>query len=1119
MTAKRPPGRPKRAALLVALAYVVVAGLYIWLSDRLVSVVVRGDVARLSGLQTLKGWGFVAVTAVALYVLVSRRAVAVWRSAEAEASRQLQEAHRQALFEHGPDAAMVLEGMRFTAANRAAGTLFRCAPDELVGRAPWEISPALQPGGRRSDELAAERLAAVREGEVERFAWRHRRDDGAEFDAEISLTGLPGSPPRTLAWVRDVSAEIGARDQLADANERLRLLVEGTRHFFFYLQDRDAKIVYVSPTVRAITGREPEQWIGRCDWFPTGNPINVAAREATREHLAGRFDGKPVIVEVSHIESRPVLLEVYEYGWYREGQLVGLQGIAHDVTERVRAEEAVRVSEARYRTLAEAAHDSIFILAAGGEIRYLNAFAASQLGETPERLIGRRVEDALPSGFAAALGRMVDAVFASGDPAGEELLLDRGGTKAWLDTWLVPIRGPGGGIEAALGIARDVTERQRGAQVQAALYEIATATATHSLDDLFPAIHTIVGELMPARNFYIALHDPSTDLLSFPYEVDEYDEPSPPHPLGRGLTEYVLRTGQPLLASPEVFDDLVGRGDVEPVGAPSIDWLGVPLKGQERCIGVLAVQTYTEGVRYGEEDLVILTFVSSQVAMAIERKRAEEALRDSEERYRALVELSPDGIAVHVGGLLVFANTRGARLLGYASAEEVLGRPILDFVHPDSRPFAAERAARAQSEGEGQPPRPEKFLRRDGSVVDVEVASIPFSYQGRPAVQVVFRDIGERIRMEEHLRQRQRLEAIGRLAGGVAHDFNNILQALLGTAQVLRSAGGDGERVRALAGELETHIRRGASLTRQLLLFSRQEVTRSERLDLNSLVAEVGELLRRLAPETVRIEIEAAPDSPCVEADRGQLEQVLVNLVVNAVDAMPDGGPLTVRTGKDGGWAWFEVEDTGHGMSHELQERIFEPFFTTKAIGKGTGLGLAVVHGIVSRHQGRVDVHSVEGTGSTFRVSFPAQAPGSVATPAAAGPPAAPERSAGDRILLVEDEPAARHSLEEMLALMGYDVLAASSAEEALARAAEEDFDILLTDLLLPGLSGARLQDILCAARPSLRVVVMSGYAEDEAIRQGLRDRRVGFLQKPFDMATLARELQASAPAGEDSES
>ncbi len=1106
-----PPLRVKRTAAAVAGAYFGVATIYIWLSDRLLAAAMAPAFEELLWGQTLKGWAFVAVTTVALFVVVNRLGAKAWTAAQAEAARHLEQAHRQVLFEHGPDGGLVLDDGRFTAANLAAGALFACQPSDLVGLHPWEVSPPTQPDGRDSRLAALEYISTAKVGEVTRFPWRHRRLDGSDFDAEISLSVLPGAPSRVAAWVRDVSAASEAQAQLAEAHERLRLLIEGTPHFFFYVQDLRGTVTYVSPTVATITGRPAEEWLGQSHWFVTDNPLNERAREATHRHLRGEFDGAPVYVEVRHADGHAVLLEVFEYGVFRDEVLIGLQGIAHDVSER------------------------------------------------------RRMEC-----------------------------------------------------------------------VQDALYRISEAAAgSRTLDELLPAIHAIVGSLMPARNLYIALYDPDTDLVSFPYFVDEIDQPPPPRRSRRGLTEYVIRTGEPLLALPERFEELVRAGEIESIGSSSVDWLGVPLRTQARALGVLAVQSYTEGVRYGARDLSILSFVSSQVAMAIERKgaeealrsseqrlrdivehssnmfyshmpdhtltyvspqvrqfldcepeealvrwtefstdnpvnllgfettqraidtgvrqpvyelelagrtgrkiwvevneapvvrdgrtvamvgaltditvrrRIEEALRESEERYRALVEMSPDGIAVHSHGRLVFANSRGARILGYDTSDDLIGRPILDFIHPDFHQRVRERARLAQEEHLGQPLVAEQFLRADGTPVEVEVASIPFPFQGQPAVQVVFRDITERRQVEEHLRQAQRLEAIGQLAGGVAHDFNNLLQALMSTAQLLRGGAADTDRLEATVSELETHVRRGASLTRQLLLFSRREVTKPDRIELNGVVGGASDLLRRLVPEKIRMVVELAAARLWVEADQGQLEQVLVNLVVNASDAMPDGGVIGIRTGCHGeDEVWFEVSDTGHGIAAELQSHIFEPFFTTKGLGKGTGLGLSVVHGIVTRHGGRVVLESTPGQGSTFRVVLPFRSEPATVGEAVGESPEVPLGN-GERILLVEDEDGARQALREALSMLGYSVSEAASAEEAEPLAEAGEFNVLLTDLMLPGATGTELADRLRARFPDLEVIAMSGYAEDESVRRGVRQGSIRFLQKPFDASTLARELRA----------
>ncbi len=489
-----------------------------------------------------------------------------------------------------------------------------------------------------------------------------------------------------------------------------------------------------------------------------------------------------------------------------------------------------------------------------------------------------------------------------------------------------------------------------------------------------------------------------------------------------------------------------------------------------------------------------------------------EALRDSEERYRRLVELSPDGIIIHSGGKIIFANRGMAEILGYPSGVALVGRDLLDLVHEDYRELVRERVGRVLDTGSEAPLIEEKLVRSDGSPVDVEVTAIPFGTSGRQAVQVVARDISARKHLEAQVRHGQKLEAIGQLAGGLAHDFNNLLQAILGGLEVLRVRGASHERHDEAVAELESHVRRGAALARQLLLFSQREVTKREPLDLNAVVEHANRLLHRVVRENITIRTELAPQPLLITADRGQIEQVIVNLAMNASDAMADGGVLTVRSGRGAGdTVWLEVADSGTGIPEEIRARIFEPFFTTKELGKGTGLGLAVVHGIVTGHGGTIEVSSSPGAGSCFRVSLPQPA-----SPAVTSEPSRPPGEGrlpaghGERILVVEDEPAARESLLEMLALLGYRAIGVDSGEEAGLVPAEPGFDILLTDLMLPGVHGVELASGLVERWPALKVIVMSGYAEDEALHRDVGTGKTRFLQKPFGLASLAGELHSA---------
>jgi two-component system cell cycle sensor histidine kinase/response regulator CckA len=314
--------------------------------------------------------------------------------------------------------------------------------------------------------------------------------------------------------------------------------------------------------------------------------------------------------------------------------------------------------------------------------------------------------------------------------------------------------------------------------------------------------------------------------------------------------------------------------------------------------------------------------------------------------------------------------------------------------------------------------------------------------------------------------------------------------------------------------ELETQIRRGAGLARQLLLFSRHEEARRVRLDLGAVVRDAADLLRRLVRENIDLVVETSQDALLVEADPGQVDQVLMNLVVNAADAMPAGGRLTIGTGLRDDLVWLAVRDSGPGIPDEIREKIFEPYFTTKAVGHGTGLGLSVVDGIVSRHGGRIEVESRHGEGTTFRVLLP-QSPASVdqlrsLTPGRGSLP----QGNGERVLLVEDETAAREGLTEILVSLGYRVTAVSCATDAERLPADPRFDVLLTDVMLPDVDGAALAIGLLMRWPELRVVLMSGYSKDEALRHAAELGGVGFLQKPFGMATLAYAIRDALARG-----
>ncbi|HYK82683.1 MAG TPA: PAS domain S-box protein [Gemmatimonadales bacterium] len=507
-----------------------------------------------------------------------------------------------------------------------------------------------------------------------------------------------------------------------------------------------------------------------------------------------------------------------------------------------------------------------------------------------------------------------------------------------------------------------------------------------------------------------------------------------------------------------------------------------------------------------------------------ERRQAEEALRDSEIRYRTLVDGVRDVIfALTPDGTITSLNPAFEAITGWPR-EEWLGKTFEQLVHPEDLPLALELLGRVMR-GE---PRPASQFRLGTRGGEYRVAEVAATAQRRDEALVgifgIGRDVTERVQLEQQLRQAQKMEAVGRLAGGVAHDFNNILTAITGYADLLAEDLPAGDPRRQDAEEIRKSAERAAALTRQLLAFSRQQVLQPRVLDLNALVSELEKLLHRLLGEDVALATELEPMVGHIKADPGQLEQVLMNLAVNSRDAMPRGGRLTIETRnvdldeayardhypvQPGKYVLLAVSDTGTGMTAEVQAHLFEPFFTTKEKGKGTGLGLATVYGIVKQSGGFIWVYSEVGHGTTFKIYLPrVDEPAGVAAGGTAAPP--PVVGGTETVLLAEDEAPVRAVARQVLERHGYQVLEAASAEAALdiANRYSGPIHLLLTDVIMPGLNGRELALRLATLRPEARVIYMSGYTDDAITRHGVLEAGQAYVQKPFTPDLIARKVR-----------
>jgi PAS domain S-box-containing protein len=585
-------------------------------------------------------------------------------------------------------------------------------------------------------------------------------------------------------------------------------------------------------------------------------------------------------------------------------------------------------------------------------------------------------------------------------------------------------------------------------------------------------------------------------------------------------------------------EDLAAAGDVLPAAwregteGPLLAVLCEDSTGAARAVVCVHGRN---GRPFDDDEQDIARMVAAHAAEALLGLEITEQLRAAEQGMRQLVEHALAGIWLLQDGRTLYANPRIAEMLGLPGSEAgaLFGRAVLDFVHPEDHGWLRGEARR-RVVGPPVPERDEiRLLRPDGGITWAQVLVTVVQHDERPALLVHAVDVSARKRAEEEKEQlearflqAQKMEAIGRLAGGVAHDFNNLLMAISGHTELLA------RRIPQEHHRHLDHIRKAteqaAGLTRQLLAFSRKQVLQTEVVSLNDVVTATHKLLRRIIGEDVALQLQLDPATFAVRADPTLIGQVLMNLAVNARDAMPQGGTLTIETANvelstrlpaaspplpPGSYVRLSVVDTGVGMTEDVLDRLFEPFFTTKERGKGTGLGLAMVYGTVKQTGGHISVESVPGKGTAFRLYFPRVARSADET---AAPDVAREAVRGsETILAVEDEAEVRDLLASMLEGLGYRVLAAPDADTALRISREHGgpIDLLLTDVVLPGTSGPALGRILSGLRSEVRVLYVSGYLDDSGPGKGIPEDAV-LLHKPFSLEDLASTVRRVLAVG-----
>lgn len=805
--------------------------------------------------------------------------------------------------------------------------------------------------------------------------------------------------------------------------------------------------------------------------------------------------------------------------------------------EGKRATTALREAEGKYRQLVEQVPAISYVAEAGahGRFLYVSPQVSAILGYAPEDCLTDPLfwwNHLNPEDHPTAL---LEDSWEEGHPFRVEYRMrTQDGREVWLRDEAVIVRDPQTGRRLTRGLLIEITERKRAEEALRRSEENYRLFVAQSSEGIFRldldepvsielaeeeltrhiVQHSYMAECNETMAQMYGLRSPA-DLLGKPLA-----ELLPAEARDAKLTREYVRNGFRLLERE--------RHEVDVRGNPKIflnSMFGVVERG--RLLRTWGIQRD----------------ITERLKAEGARRRAEDALRESEERYRAFVEQSSEGIfrmeynppvpcdlpveeQLALGrknGVLAECNDALAKMYGRASAAELMGKPLSEFLvlnDPGTRKFMENfirdgyRTTDQESyemDSHGQ----KKIFRNtmSGMVVDGHWVR----------TWGISRDVTERLHLEEQLRNAQQMEAIGRLAGGVAHDFNNILSVIMGHGELLLAVSAGDERARNGLEQIKRAAARAASLTQQLLAFGRKQVLQPRVLDLNDVVADVQKMLSRVIGEDIELIASLHPSLQAVKADPGQVEQVLMNLAINARDAMPQGGKLRMETSNievsaeqarelelaPGRYVMLRVEDSGHGMDAVTLAHIFEPFFTTKPMGKGTGLGLATAYGIVKQSGGSIKVKSGVSEGTIFNIYFPT-AEGDTSKREEAANGKAPRGT--ETILVAEDEPDLREVTRIFLEGYGYRVLEAASAEQAIQTAENfrEGIDLLLTDVIMPGMSGSQLAEKILSKRPQVRIVYMTGYTDDMVVQHKVLEPGVQLLQKPFTKVDLALKVRAT---------
>jgi two-component system, cell cycle sensor histidine kinase and response regulator CckA len=795
----------------------------------------------------------------------------------------------------------------------------------------------------------------------------------------------------------------------------------------------------------------------------------------------------------------------------------------------LKAYESLLESEAKYRALVESVRDPMFISDASGRYVYVNAAAAAVLGTTPEHVIGKSAADFFPPHSAECYVADVRRVIETGRDHVAEHRGEVGGQTKWFNTIVQPVRNRDGRIVAVQGVVRDITERKQ-------------------MEDALRQNEERLRQAVRVANIGIFDHDHRTDAIYWSPELRAIHGVDPDEPLifERGPDGLPANSELTHPDDRERINAAILRAhDPTSDGLFDVDYRIGHRDGGYRWLTVRS-QTLFEGEGSARRPVRTIGAVRDVTTL----KQAEQALAENEDRLQQVIDVSRIGVFDHNHvARTMYLSSSMREFVGVGQEETVTGaryEPVADnppkflqTVHPDDRARVAAKIARVHQEG-GVYDDEHRLVRGDGSIVWVSTRART-TVEGEGDARHPVRTVGamfdvterkqaeeERQRLQLQLVQAQKMESIGRLAGGIAHDFNNMLNVICGYAELALEQLGPGHPLHKAVDGIRKAGRRSSDLTEQLLTFARLQTAAPRLIDLNDCIEKSLDMVGRLIGENVQLIWEPAEELWAVHVDPGQIDQVLMNLAANSRDAIDVAGHLTLRTANvvldaaacarhpgtvPGDYVMLQIVDDGQGMDEETRRHIFEPFYTTKAEGRGTGLGLAMVYGIVTQHGGHISVMSEPKTGTTITLLLPRCAEEVLPVMAQVQPPSLTKGS--ETVLLVEDEPMVLELGRYMLEDLGYTVWPVASPGEAirLAQTRGGEIDLLVTDVVMPEMNGPELARRLLAAHPHLRCLFVSGYFADSAALRSAQAQEIDFLQKPFSSADLADRVRRALDA------